>query len=438
MMAVRSGFCVESSVKREVALWIVIVAFSLLSLPASAQTPAPATVLGQVESVDAAARTVSVKLDDGSNLVASLAEAATVVKVAPGEKSLQNAVPIEFSFLTPGDRVLIRGGARTDGRIEGALRVIVMAKTDLAARNEAEQRAWRERAVVGTVTAVDALNGQFTIRVSSTASATAQAPASAGPRTETQAEAAGAVVTNTVTVDAKRATLHRYSDTSARYEDAKPARIQDIAEGDQLRLLGTRSADGSAMTADRVVFGSFTTRALAIERVDVETGLVAVKDLESNQKFTLSIVAKGAIRRIPAEMGAMLVMMASGGGRPGGPRPEGGAPAAGAGRPQGAGPGAPGAGSPGGGMGGRGPDGGSPRSGRGMQDMVERMPSITLADLKKDEWVGAVVGKIDASGHAIAFNLLAGIEIFASRANRSGGVEVGMPAGLLDGAMDVP
>jgi hypothetical protein len=414
-------FRVESSVKREVALWIMIVAFSLLSLPASAQTPgsAPATVMGQVESVDTAARTVSVKLDDGANLVASLAEAATVVKVAPGEKSLQKAVPIEFSFLTPGDRVLIRGGARTDGRIEGALRVIVMAKTDLAARNEAEQRAWRERAVVGTVTEVDAPNGRFTIKVSSTASA----------------EAEGALITNTVTVDAKRAVLHRYSDTSARYEDAKPARIQDIALGDQLRLLGTRSADGSSMTADRVVFGSFITRALAVERVDVETGVVEVKDLESNQKFTLSIVANGAIRRIPAEMGPMLAAMATGGGRPGGPRPEGAALTPGTGRPEGPG---------GGGAAGR-PEGrpsqgapGGPRGGRGRTDVFDGMPTITLADLKKNDWVGAVVGRIDASGHAIAFNMLAGIEIFASRANRSGGVEVGMPAGLLDGSMDIP
>ncbi len=88
-------------------------------------------------------------------------------------------------------------------------------------------------------------------------------------------------------------------------------------------------------------------------------------------------------------------------------------------------------------MGGARPNGARPgggRGGRGMEDMVERMPAITLADLKKDDWIGAVVGRIDASGKAVAFNVLAGIEVFASRANRSGGVDVGMPAGLLDGA----
>jgi hypothetical protein len=73
-----------------------------------------------------------------------------------------------------------------------------------------------------------------------------------------------------------------------------------------------------------------------------------------------------------------------------------------------------------------------------MEDMLDKMPIITVADLKKGDWVGAVVGRIDASGTGVAFNMLAGIDVFASRANRSGGVDVGMPAGLLDGALGVP
>ncbi len=394
----------------------------LVSLPGLAQTAPPTTVLGQVEWVDAASRTLKMKTEDGATLSVSLSEKASVVKVAPGEKSLQNAAPIDFSGITAGDRVLVRGGTRTEslgneGRIEGALRVIVMAKTDLLARNDSDQRAWRERAVVGTVTSVDPAKGEFTLRVSS--------PAGAGPPSA-----------STLVVDAKAATLHRYSDMSAKFDDAKRALVQDIALGDQLRLLGTRSADGSRMTADRVVFGSFKTRALSIEKVDALTGLLEVKDLESNQKFSISVVAGGSIRRIPAEMGLMLATMsgAGGSGRPGGFRPEG------AGAPGGASAGHPagGMGSPGSGMGGRDQSGAGPRAGRGMQDMVERMPAITLADLKKNDWVGAVVSRIDASGKAVAFNILAGIEVFASRPNRSGGVDVGMPAGLLDGGLGVP
>jgi hypothetical protein len=158
------------------------------------------------------------------------------------------------------------------------------------------------------------------------------------------------------------------------------------------------------------------------------------------------LVAGATIRKIPAEMGAMFAMLGGGGGRPGmgggamgGGRPEGGgAPGStAAGHPEGARMG--GAQGASGGMG-MGSQGGRPpgRGGRGMEDMVDRLPTIAFADLKKDDWIGAVVGKVDASGKAVAFNMLAGIEVFAARANRSGGVDVGMPAGLLDGALGVP
>ncbi len=457
-----------SVVKTKKTLWTIGVAaiLCLLSPHSRAQTPAPSSVLGQVESVDAASRTIRIKTEDGASLAVALAEKGTVVKVAPGEKSLQNAAPIAFEGLVAGDRVLVRGGARNEGRIEGALRVVVMAKTDLAARDESEQRVWRERGVSGTLTATDPANGAFTIQTS--------APSPAGPVSTTPNPQA----TNALVVDAQKATLHRYADGSVKFDEAKPAAIADMAEGDQVRVLGTRSADGARLTAERVVFGSFKTMALAIEHVDPATGLLSVKDLQSNRKFTISVATSGFIRRIPPEMAAMFAALSGGGGgRPGGPRPggEGGHAAAspgaspresewrghapgnqamggggqagadpGASRPEGEWRGhAPGSAAMGGAgrpaeMGGRGPGGGGARSGRVMEDMLDKMPIITLADLKKGDWVGAVVSRIDASGKGVAFNLLAGIDVFASRANRSGGVDVGMPAGLLDGALGVP
>ncbi|GEM_PF-3554978 len=423
---------VKDGVTRRLAMTLALLGLTVL--PTYAQTPAapPATltVMGQVEAVDAVARALTLKAADGAALSVTLAEKGTVVKVVPGETSLQNAAPIAFDAITAGDRVMVRGGTRAEGRIEGALRVVVMAKTDLTARNEAEQRAWRERGVAGTVISADSANGQFILQTS----APATPPASAPQATNTPAPS------NTVVVEAKNATIHRYADTSVRFDDARPATVADMAAADQVRVLGTRSPDGLKITAERVVFGSFSTKALAIEKIDAAAGVISVKDLRSNQKFTMTIVPGTTIRRIPAEMSAMFGAMSGGGAsaRPGmnggmGARPEGGRPAAAGG--MGAGGGGTGAGAPGG-MGGRPGAGGRGRG--GMEDLVERMPAITLADLKKDDWVGAVIGRIDATGKAVAFNVLAGIEVFASRANRSGGVDVGMPAGLLDGGMGVP
>ncbi|MEO8359873.1 MAG: hypothetical protein ABI672_07580 [Vicinamibacteria bacterium] len=424
--------------KTNLKSWLVSMAtVACVGAPlAGAQTPAvaptPVSVLGQVESLDAAARTLKIKPEGAGELTVVLHEKGTVMKVAPGETSLQNAATIAFDGITVGDRVLVRGGAKTDTRVDGALRVVVMAKTDLATRDANDQKAWRERAILGTVTSTNPAGNEFTIRLNSPAAAPGAAEGATPPPPPM------------LVVDASKATVHRYLDTSAKFADAKPAKIADMAEGDQLRFLGTKSADGTKATADRVVFGSFKTRALSIEKVDLATGELSVKDLESNQKFTLTLVAGGTVRKIPAEMGAMMAMMSGGGaaggaGRFGGRGPGADAGATGGGnRPAGAQAGGPPSGGgnrPAGAMGGGGRPGGPQSGGRSLTDMVDRMPTITMADLKKDDWVGAVVGKVDANGHAIAFNVLAGIEVFASRANRSGGVDVGMPAGLLDGGL---
>lgn len=406
------------------ALILSIGAPALAQTPAAA--PAPITVLGQVELVDAGARSLVMKAADGSSLSVTLAEKGTVVKVAPGETSLANAAPIGFDAITSGDRVMVRGGARNERGIEGALRVVVMARTDLAARNEAELRAWRERGVSGTLISADPANREFILQ-------TAATPAAPGAPGAPGAPAGGPAPVNTVVVDATKAVIHRYADNSVKFDDARPSTVTEMEPADQVRVLGTRAADGRKITAERVVFGHFSTRALAIEKIDPASGVISVKDLQSNQKFTLTVSAGGAIRKIPAEMAAMFGGGAPGGGRPGvggGGRQSGGA--------MGGGQAGASGGPPGGAMGGARPNGPRPggggRGGRGMEDMVERMPTITLADLKKDDWIGAVVGRIDASGKAVAFNVLAGIEVFAARANRSGGVDVGMPAGLLDGA----
>ncbi|MEO5761638.1 MAG: hypothetical protein ABIR28_04930 [Vicinamibacteria bacterium] len=411
-------------------IWIATVAcVGATSAWAQAQAAAstPVSVLGQVESVDAATRTLTIKTEGAGEITVVLHEKGAVMKVAPGETSLQNAATIAFDGITIGDRVLVRGGAKTETRIDGALRVVVMAKTDLTTRDANDQKAWRERAILGTVTSTNPAGNEFTVRLN----APTPPPGAAGGATPPPPPM--------LVVDASKATVHRYLDTSAKFADAKPAKIADMAEGDQLRFLGTKSADGTKATADRVVFGSFRTRALSIEKIDEVTGELSVKDLESNQKYTLSLVTGGTIRKIPAEMGAMMAMMAGGGAAGGGGRFGGRGPGAGAGAPGGGNrpAGAPGGAPPAGGVpgGGAGRAGGFPGGGRGLTDMVERMPIITLADLKKDDWVGAVIGKADARGHAIAFNVLAGIEVFASRANRTGGVDVGMPAGLMDGGL---
>ena len=106
------------------------------------------------------------------------------------------------------------------------------------------ERYWDHvtRGVSGTVTAVDAGKKEITIR-----------PPSLGTQ-------------QLVVVTLKdNAPLRRYAQDSVRFADAKPATINDIKTGDQLRARGEKNPDGSRFEADEVVTGSFQTVA-AVER----------------------------------------------------------------------------------------------------------------------------------------------------------------------------
>jgi len=109
-----------------------------------------------------------------------------------------------------------------------------------------------------------------------------------------------------------------------------------------------------------------------VSAVDPATGEIHIKDLEKKTPLTIVIKQDAVLRRFPSEMGAM-----GGFGRPGGGGAPAGAGGAGAGngqaqqRPQGAG-----------GPGGGGPGGPRPGGGFNINDMLERLPTISIADVK--------------------------------------------------------
>ena len=102
-----------------------------------AQAPAPKPVVGTVFAADAAARTLSIKADDGSETKVKVAETARVSQVPPGETSLQKATPVELTVVGIGDRVIARGPI-ADGILNATL-VVVMSKTDIAKKQQQEQ-----------------------------------------------------------------------------------------------------------------------------------------------------------------------------------------------------------------------------------------------------------------------------------------------------------
>jgi hypothetical protein len=335
---------------------LISVSSSFISNAAgSQQTPDPSIqakgALGEVKSIDASSKLVTIKTDAGSEVMVFYSDRTTYKKLAPGETSLTNAVDISLSDVAEGDRIYARGNVAEDRKSVSALQIIVMSKGDIAKKQEAERREWRVRGILGVISALKPDSKEITIQ-SRTMAGTQSVIIPVSDKTE----------------------MRRYAPDSIKFSDAKPSAFDELKVGDQLRALGDRAPDGTRFTPQKVVTGSFRTIAGVVTAIDPATKEIKINELEKKHPLTIVIKQDSVLRKFPAasEMGAMMggFRGAGGAGGPGGAPPQGGQ-GQGA-RSQGASPGGPGAGGPGG------PRGG----GFNINDMLERLPTISVADVK--------------------------------------------------------
>ncbi|MGH9881149.1 MAG: hypothetical protein ACRD6N_06905 [Pyrinomonadaceae bacterium] len=310
----------------------------------------PNGAIGEVKAIDSASRQLIVKTDAGSLVTVSVAENTNYLRLPPGETTLTKATKIALSDIGEGDRVFARGTLAEDRKSVTSKTVIVMSKADIAKKQDEERAEWRRRGLLGVITALNPQTKEITV----------------------SSRSMGGMQPVVIPV-AEKVEMRRYAPDSIKFSDAKTSRFEDLQVGDQLRALGDRSTDGTRFTAEKVVTGSFRTVAGTVTAIDAATGEVKINDLQTKQPLTIVIKHDAVLRRFPAagEMGGMMMMgRGPGGGANAGAQP----PAQGqpANRPQGAqgpGPGGPGMGRQGGG-------------GFNIQEMLERLPTIAIADLK--------------------------------------------------------
>jgi Cu/Ag efflux protein CusF len=311
--------------------------------------------LGEVKTIDAVAKQLTIQTDAGATVTVTVTDKTSYKKLAPGEKSLTNATDTTLAEVGEGDRIMARGNVDIEHKSVPALQIIVMTKGDLAKKQDAERAEWRRRGIVGVISSLKPETKEITI--SHRAMGGTQAIVmQVGDNTE----------------------MRRYAPDSIKFSDAKPSTFSELKVGDQLRALGDRGEDPLGFTPQKIVSGSFRTIGGVVTAVDPGTGEIKINELEKKTPLTIVVKHDAVLRRFPpaSEMGAM---MSGFGRRPeGAGGPGGQAPAAGQGQAQaGARPqGAPGAGGPGG----AGPNRGG--GGFNINDMLERLPTISLADVK--------------------------------------------------------
>ncbi|MGB7333288.1 MAG: hypothetical protein WBD25_18025, partial [Terriglobales bacterium] len=122
-----------------------------------------AKAVGTIKSIQA--DSITVTAESGGEITAKLSGSTKILRVPPGEKDLKNATTLQAQDLQPGDRVLVRGQASSNG--EGhtiiALSVIVMKQADVAAKQQHDRDDWQKRGVGGLVTNVDTATSTITI-----------------------------------------------------------------------------------------------------------------------------------------------------------------------------------------------------------------------------------------------------------------------------------
>ena len=335
-------------------------------------------VTGDVSSIDAGRIVLQSKDGEISITLTDKTEYKRVPADNPNPKA---AVAATLSEIAVGDKLLVSGMISDDKKTMPAKTVYVMTKSDIAARLQKENERWTTRGISGKIKTVNPDTNQITIEVSSLGGATP--------------------IVLTPKADAK---FKRYAPNSIKYSEAQASTLADVKPGDVLRAVGDKSADGASFAAEEIVTGSFRTVAGTVKAIDAAKNEIVITDLQTKKDLTVELGSASLLKKFPEQMAQMMAARQAGGGMgAGGQRPV---------RPTGS----DGAGQTGAGQGG----GGFTRPRGGIDEMLERFPTITAADLKVGDIIAVSSSKSSDLDKITAIKLLAGVEPFL---RRGGGYE---------------
>lgn len=364
-------------------------AFALFAVISSAQPAQPAAhVIGTVAAVDSANESVTVKQDKtGTEYVAELSSTKTILSVPPGTKPAdlrKMAKRITADQIHPGDRIEIYyASAAAHGNTIEARAAVVMSARSLEAAHSAEAAAW-QHSTPGVVASIDPSTHTLAVKV--------RTPEGNKP----------IMVTTTAATQ-----FTKYSAENPR----APASAQwsDLQAGDVIRVIGDRSADGSAVTAQKVYIAPLQIPAVVVSVAPGGKALT-VKDLRNKQKMVVAVNDRTHVRKLPAPVAQMLARRLNPSYRAGRHGQEQASEERGAATHKY------------GAAGGSGVQGGRSQAPAELSQIIERAPEIAINDLKPGDAV--VISGAPATGQnseLLANTIIAGVEpIFESAPPRQG------------------
>ncbi|MEO6655124.1 MAG: hypothetical protein ABIO36_03500, partial [Pyrinomonadaceae bacterium] len=356
-------------------LTVLLFLFSGVSGFIIAQTPEaaikPTYFAGDVSAISPKSMAITTKT--GAAVIV-LTEKTAYKRASAENMNPATATGGALADISVGDKVTVSALLASDGKSMNARTVYFVTKADIAAKNARDAAEWQKRGIAGRVVKVDPLTNQINVELRSLTGSS-----------------------NVTLTPKETAKFLRYAQDSVRFDEAKESSIAEVKAGDMLRALGDRSSDLMSFAAEKVVTGAFQTVAGTVKSIDTAKNEVLIKNLQTGKDVIVVIGETSVLKRFPAEMAEQMARFQIAGAA--GPRPAG----------QGATPvavGAPGQ-APGAG---RGPGGQRPAG--GIEDMLDRFPNITSADLKVGDIIALSSTKNVTMDRIKAIKLIAGVEPF--------------------------
>lgn len=361
---------------------VKLAAFLILGCAAFAQT-ALAKAVGTVKSISG--NSVVLTADNGAEITVTLADSTRVLRATPGQTDLKSAAPIQASDIRIGDRVLALGTSG-EGNSFTASTLIVMKQSDIADKQQQEREEWR-KGTDGIVKEVNRAAGTITI---------SNALASSGKPIVIHFSPATSVL--------------RYSPDSINFDDAKPGTLDQIKPGDQLRARGTKNDDGSELTAQAMISGTFRNIAGTVISTDAANSSITVMDLATKHPVTLKISTDSQLHKLPPFVAQRIAARLKGdaSGANGRPDAAAGESRNGAGGSSNRGEGQNSQGN----WRRQGGSGGPPD----FEQMLSRAPSIAMSDLQKGDAVILLATEGSPRSAPTATKLFSGVEPILSAA----------------------
>lgn len=358
----------------------------------------PSVVPGEVSAVSQSKIVLQTK--DGAVDVA-LTDKTEYKHVSAEKPSLQTATAANFSDIGVGDRVIVTGIMAADKKSIPARTVYLMTKSDIAQKQTKDQEQWRTRGITGQVAAINPQTKEITVTSRSMMGET-----------------------KTLLTPKDNAVFRRYAPDSNKYNEAKISSLNEIKVGDSIRALGDKSADGASYKAEEILSGSFQTVGGTITAIDGAKNEITINNIQTKKSVTVIVGQNSILRKFPAEMAQRFAAFQSGGMQPPtGMRPPG--QPNGQTNPQGGQTAPNGMRQGGGGMRG------------GIDEMLDRFPTITIADLKVGDMIAFSSTKSANLERVTAIKLVSGVEPFL-KTPQVGGNNGGGRRGGADSGFSIP